>query len=115
MENQPNTELDESQFMTVKQDAKYFNVSPGCVYRLCITNKLTHYKFGERRGALRIGRDDMLAFVRSCQVVKREADVGSREERRKPWKQTEYAYKRLDLRPKHACGATTMAGCPARE
>jgi excisionase family DNA binding protein len=36
-----------TEFLTVKQTAEYLNVSPSIVYRLCLTRRLSHYKFGE--------------------------------------------------------------------
>lgn len=111
MENPLPTLLEGPQFLTVEQAAGCLNVSPSCVYRLSVTNRLTHYKFGEGRGALWIGRDKLLAFIRGCLVEKRPDDAGT-EERTKPRAAAGYGYKRLDLRPKHACGATTKAGSP---
>lgn len=99
----------EPEFLTVKQAAKYLNVSQGCIYRLCTTNKLSHYKFGDGRGALRIKRSDLLEFVQRCRIEQREVN-GKIEAR--PGKRPEYVFKHLDLRPNHACGGMTKAGTP---
>lgn len=110
--NDPSSLPPEPEFLTVKQTAKYLNVSQGCIYRLCITKKLSHYKFGEGRGAIRINRAELLEFVQRCRIEERE--VNGRVEARpgKSGKHQEYIYKHLDLRPQHACGGMTKAGTP---
>ena len=109
MDNDPTFLSPEPEFLTVKQAAKCLNVSLGCVYRLCTTSTLSHYKFGEGRGAIRISRTDLLEFIKRCRIEKREVN-GSVESR--PGKRPEYVFKHLDLRPKHACGGVTKAGTP---
>ena len=107
---QPN-EADVSEFLTVKQAARHMNVSPSCVYRLCTANKLTHYKFGDGQGAVRIRRADLLDMIQRCRIEKQEGEARTGE-RRKPVKQTGYVFKHLFVREKHACGAPTRAGTP---
>jgi excisionase family DNA binding protein len=102
----------EPEFLTVKQAAKYLNVSQGCIYRLCSTNTLGHYKFGEGRGAIRINRTDLLEFVQRCRIEKREVNGKVDGRPGKSSKRQEYIYQHLDLRPKHACGGMTKAGTP---
>jgi excisionase family DNA binding protein len=68
---------DEPEFLTVKQAARHLNISPGCIYRLCSTGKLPHYKFGDGQGAVRIARGDLLEFVRGCRVEKRDGRTGN--------------------------------------
>lgn len=111
MDNPQPTLPDEPEFLTVKQAARYLNVSLSCVYGLCKTNKLTHYKFGDGRGAVRIRRDDLLDMIRRCRIEKQEGETRTGE-RRKPLKPTGYVFQRLFVREKHACGATTSAGTP---
>jgi excisionase family DNA binding protein len=103
---------DEPKFLTVKQSARRLNVSVGCVYRLCSTRKLPHYKFGDGQGAVRIARDDLLEFVRGCRVEKRDADAETGKPDRRTGARGGYVFKHLDVRPKHACGAVTKAGTP---
>ncbi len=99
-------------FLTVRQVAEYLNVSPGCVYRLCSTNSMVHDTFGDGQGAIRIKRDDLLAFVHSCRIESRQESrrVDTRSERQ--GKRTEYVFKHLDFRPEHTCGFVTKAGTP---
>lgn len=108
MENPPLP--DEPEFLTVKQAAKHLNISPGCVYRLCITRKLTHHRFGDGRGAIRFRQQDLLDFISRCRVERLAPEPLSREDHRRHEKPSEYVYKHLDLRPRHACGARTRAG-----
>jgi excisionase family DNA binding protein len=93
---------DEPEFLTVKQAARHLNVSLGCVYRLCSTGKLPHYKFGDGQGAVRIRRADLLDMIQGCRIEKQEGDLKNGE-RRKPVKQTGYVFKHLFVLEKHAC------------
>lgn len=111
MEPQKPGAADEPEFLTVKQAARHLNVSPSCVYRLCTTNKLTHYKFGDGRGAVRIRRADLLDMIHDCRIEKDKVEAGTGEGR-KPVTQTGYVFKHLFVREKHACGAPTRAGTP---
>jgi excisionase family DNA binding protein len=111
MENIQPDMPEQPEFLTVKQAARYLSISPSCVYRLCATNKLTHYKFVEGRGAVRIRREDLLDFVQRCRIEKQEYEV-TNGKHQKPAKQTGYVCKHIDLRPQHACGAKTKAGTP---
>lgn len=113
MEDQPTARPEEPQFLTVKQAARFLNVSPSCVSRLYKTGTLSHVRFGNGRGAVRIARNDLLAFVRGCRVEKREAR-GIRKRREKIAMPVENTYEHLDLRPQHACGAHTKAGTPCK-
>lgn len=111
MEDRPGV-MDEPEFLTARQAARYLNVSQGLIYRLCATRKLPHYKFGDGQGAVRIARDDLLEFVRGCRVEKRDADAGTGGPGRRTGTRGGYVFKHLDVRPKHACGAVTKAGTP---
>lgn len=111
METQQTSAADEPEFLTVKQAARHLNVSPSCVYRLCTANKLTHYKFGDGRGAVRIRRADLLDMIQDCRIEKEEIEARTGEGR-KPMKQTGYVFTHLFVREKHACGAPTRAGTP---
>lgn len=112
MENEPIPLPLEPEFLTVKQTAKYLNVSQGCIYRLCITKKLSHYKFGEGRGAIRINRAELLEFVQRCRIEEREAISHCEDRPRRAIKNSKYVYKHLRLEPEHPCGALTSAGTP---
>lgn len=97
----------EPEFLTVKQAAKHLNLSGSCVYRLCITGKMPHYKFGNGSGAIRISRKELHAFIERCRVDERKLQgVGSRS------KASDYVCQRLDFRPRHSCGVMTKAGTP---
>lgn len=100
-----------TEFLTVKQTAEYLNISPSIVYRLCITRRLSHYKFGEGGGAIRISRTELIEFVQRCRVEERNGERPDRVERRKGQPQVR-VYKHLDLREEHPCGAMTKAGTP---
>lgn len=109
-ENEPYPLPPEPEFLTVKQTAKYLNVSQGCVYRLCITKKLTHYKFAEGRGAIRLRRADLLDYVLKCRIEEREAPNRFEDRPRRAIKNSRYVYKHLRLEPEHLCGALTSTG-----
>jgi len=111
MENMQPTIPEQPEFLTVKQAACYLNISPSCVYHLCTTNRLTHYKFGNGRGAVRIRRDDLLEMIQACRIEKQE-HVATNGKHHESAKQTGYVLKHIDLRPKRECGAMTRAGTP---
>jgi excisionase family DNA binding protein len=111
METQQPSVADESDFLTVKQAARHLNVSPSCVYRLCTANKLTHYKFGDGQGAVRVRRADLLDMIQGCRIEKEKNEAGTGRVR-KPVKPSGYVFKHLFVREKHACGAPTRAGTP---
>src|SRR5262245_45675544 len=73
----------EQEFLTVKQTAVYLNVSASIVYQLCITGKISHYRFGEGRGAIRVKRTDLEKFIEQCKVDKQPEEQSA--ERRPPW------------------------------
>jgi excisionase family DNA binding protein len=102
--DQPYTE-----FRTVKQTAKLLNISASIVYRLCVTKKLGHYRFGEGAGAIRIKRSELIEFVQRCRVEEAEGMVRYAVPKAAP-----YVLKHitLDPRPVHPCGAMTKAGKP---
>lgn len=102
----------EAEFLTVRQVAKYLNISQGSVYRLCAAKTLGHYKFGEGSGAIRISRTDLDEFTRSCRVEKQDANVQTAISNRRSGTKINYTFKCLDLRPQHACGVMTKAGTP---
>jgi len=106
----PQPVLPEQEFLTVKQTAQFLNISASIVYRLCITKKLAHYRFGEGAGAIRISRAELLEFIKRCHVEERDEGVRVVVP---PRRATEYVFfKHLDFRPTHPCGAVTKAGKP---
>jgi excisionase family DNA binding protein len=100
----------DQEFLTVKQAAKYLNVSASCVYRLCITGKMAHYKFGDDQGAIRINRSELLVFIQRCRVQERSepVDVEGRHRR----SASGYIFKHLFVDERHPCGGMTKAGTP---
>jgi excisionase family DNA binding protein len=100
------------EFLTVKQTAEYLNVSASIVYRLCVTGKLGHYRFGGGNGAIRVRRADLQEFVQRRKVEKKAEGPGAEGGRPRDRSGPKLVYARLDLRPKHTCGAVTNAGTP---
>ncbi len=98
----------ELEFLTVKQTAKYLNMSPSTVYSLCETKRLTHYRFGEGSGGIRVNRQELMEFVQRCRVEERQGELHVNITQRP------YVLKhiKLDRPPSHPCGATTNAGTP---
>lgn len=54
--------------LTVKQVAERLAVSQTCVYQLIATGKLACHRIGIGRGAIRVGEDDLAAFVESSRT-----------------------------------------------
>ncbi len=102
------TMMPDQEFLTVKQTAEFLNISASIIYKMCITKKLAHYRFGEGAGAIRINRTDLMEFMKRCHVEEREGGIRFVA----PQKTTPYVYQCLDLRPMHPCGAITKAGTP---
>lgn len=100
----------EQEFLSVKQTAKYLNISASTVYGLCITNKLPHYRFGDGSGAIRVNRVELMEWVKRCRVEER---AGKTHVEVTPRRHTKLRFLRhIDLRPTHPCGAITNAGTP---
>ena len=114
MENTQPHVSDEPDYMTVKQAARHINVSPERIYRLCMNRKLSHYRFGEGRGAMRIRRMDLLDSVRRCRIERQEKVDGARRRRKSPVEPVKFYSRHLDLEPHHECGAMTKAGTPCK-
>jgi excisionase family DNA binding protein len=97
------------EYRTVKQIAEYLNLSASVIYRLCVTKKLGHYRFGEGAGAIRIKRSDLMEFVQRGRVEQADGAVHY-----VPPKTAPYVLKHitLDRRPPHPCGAMTNVGTP---
>jgi len=55
--------------MTVRQAAERAQVSASLVYEWCKTGVLKHARYGRpgRRGTIRIGEEDLTAFLAGCQ------------------------------------------------
>lgn len=51
------------ELITVKEAASALQLSIGSVYGLCRSGELPHYRFGQGRMAIRIGRDDLNAYI----------------------------------------------------
>jgi excisionase family DNA binding protein len=100
----------DQEFLTVKQTAKFLNISASCVYRLCITGKMTHYKFGDGQGAIRINRTELQEFIERCRIDERKAqEVVGTGQRRSP---SGYVCQRLFVEDRHPCVGATKAGTP---
>lgn len=111
-EGNPKLALPDQEFLTVKQTAKYLNISASIVYRLCITKKLGHYRFGEGAGAIRINRTDLTEFMQRCHIEERDGADHVDVTLHRRSQQGIRVYKHLDLRDEHPCGAMTKAGTP---
>lgn len=96
------------EFLTVKQTAEFLNISASNIYKMYITRKLAHYRFGEGAGSIRINRADLTEFIKRCHVEEQEGEVRVVAAHRT----TPYVYQCLDFRPMHPCGAMTKAGTP---
>lgn len=107
--------LPEQEFLTVKQTAEFLNVSPSLIYKLCMEQKLDHYRFGDGDSAIRVDRNGLMEFIKRRLVKKEDAsqeyDVDSRTGKRLP-----YVFEYLGGGPRRMrqCGATTKAGTPCK-
>jgi excisionase family DNA binding protein len=54
--------------LTVKEAADLLKLSAGAVYALCKSGTLPHHRLGQGRGAIRIDRQDLLAYVEACRT-----------------------------------------------
>ncbi len=54
--------------LTVKEAANLLKLSCGAVYALCKAGTLPHHRLGLGRGAVRIDRQDLLAYVEACRT-----------------------------------------------
>lgn len=58
--------------MTVKDAARYLEVSPSIVYDLVAARRISHYRVGAgKRGAIRLDLADLQAYKASCRVEAR--------------------------------------------
>ncbi len=62
--------------LTVNQVAEQLGVSPGLVYGWCEGHLLSHYRVGAggKRGSIRIGEEDLAAFLRARRVEPHQQD-----------------------------------------
>jgi excisionase family DNA binding protein len=105
--------LPEQEFLTVKQTAEFLNVSASLIYKLCVEQKLDHYRFGDGDSAIRIDRSGLMEFVKRRHLKKDEAPQQDENAPRRG-KRTPYVYQFLGGKPRRMrqCGATTKAGTP---
>ncbi len=54
--------------LTVKEAANLLKLSRGAVYALCKAGTLPHHRLGLGRGAVRIDRKDLIAYVEACKT-----------------------------------------------
>jgi excisionase family DNA binding protein len=54
--------------LTVKEAATVLKLSCGAVYALCKAGTLPHHRLGLGQGAIRIGRQDLLAYIEACKT-----------------------------------------------
>jgi excisionase family DNA binding protein len=99
----------EPKFLTVKEVAEFLNVSNSLIYKLCTTQRLRHFRFGDDRGAIRVGRAELEEFVKRCKIEKRVPTPKSHCPKGQRLSSPS-GFIHLDFRPKHACGAKTKAG-----
>jgi excisionase family DNA binding protein len=111
--SQTSPALPEQEFLTIKQTAKYLNVSAAIVYRLVELKRLVHYRFGEGSGAIRINRHELLAFINQCRVGEKPGafhiDIDHLRTRQAP---IVVKHLRFDTPKPHPCGYPTKTGSP---
>lgn len=56
-------EQSNSQLLSVDDVATYLGVSRACVYQLCRSKAIAHFRVGERRGVIRIRRSDLELYL----------------------------------------------------
>ena len=58
--------MEEVDLMTVREVSRLLRLSDGAVYALCKSGRLPHHRLGHGKGAIRISRSDVLAYLRQC-------------------------------------------------
>ena len=58
--------------LTVREVAQVLRVSANCVYELVGNGKLVCYRVGAGRGAIRVRRTDVDAYLAACRMEKGE-------------------------------------------
>jgi len=54
--------------LTVRETADLLKLSAGAVYALCKAGTLPHHRLGQGRGAIRVDRQDLFAYVEACRA-----------------------------------------------
>ena len=57
--------------MTVPQVADYLSIAPNTVYDMIKAGQLPHMRFGAKKGAIRIRKQDLLAYIEQAVVTAR--------------------------------------------
>ncbi len=63
--------------LKVKEIVDRLKVSQACVYQMIAERKIAHVRIGVGRGAIRVGEEDLQAFLDGCKVE--QAMPGHRE------------------------------------
>jgi excisionase family DNA binding protein len=56
------------EYLTIKQAAARYGISADCLYDLCQSNRLAHYRIGPKGGLIRVRPADIGRYLRSCRV-----------------------------------------------
>ena len=59
---------DDALLLTVAQAAARLGLTPDCVYRLCRSNRIGHFRLGQKGGAIKLRPADVRRYLRSCLV-----------------------------------------------
>jgi excisionase family DNA binding protein len=62
----PPLPVEDHSLLTVKEAAQLLRVSLGCVYALCASGELPHYRLGNGQAAIRISKADLLDYMERC-------------------------------------------------
>ena len=69
------------QLLTVKEAAKWLNVSPSLIYQLVEKGKLPHHRVGLGRGAIRISVSDITEFLKKSRIEQTEGSTMTQSKR----------------------------------
>lgn len=70
--NQDEQPVGEETLLTVREVSRVLRVSINCVYNLVSQGKLPSYRIGAGRGAIRVKREDINAYLATCRREKGE-------------------------------------------
>jgi excisionase family DNA binding protein len=70
--NRDEQSVGEDTLLTVREVSRVLRVSINCVYNLINQGKLPCYRIGASRGAIRVQREDLNAYLATCRREKGE-------------------------------------------